>query len=101
MTQGSKIGQTSLAFGADDLGSIMIEENVVAAAGARNSMDQDGMERLISDAGYTPVQRRTLYDSCKDACCTGPLPVAKKRQAAALPVLKTPTGDIDDGIATA
>ena len=101
VTQGSKIGQTSLAFGADDLGSIMIEENVVAAAGARNSMDQDGMERLIADAGYTPVQRRTLYDSCKDPCCTGPLPVPKRKLAAALPVLKAAGGDIDDGIATA
>ncbi|MGH9442157.1 MAG: cyclic dehypoxanthinyl futalosine synthase [Thermoanaerobaculia bacterium] len=101
VTQGSKIGQTSLAFGADDLGSIMIEENVVAAAGARNHMDQDGMERLISDAGFTPVQRRTLYDACKDPCCTGPLPVPKAKKIASLPVLKAPSGDIDDGIATA
>jgi cyclic dehypoxanthinyl futalosine synthase len=101
VTQGPKIGQTSLAFGADDLGSIMIEENVVAAAGARNHMDQEGMERIISDAGYTPVQRRTLYDACKDPCCTGPLPVPKKKQAASLPVLKPASGDIDDGIATA
>jgi cyclic dehypoxanthinyl futalosine synthase len=101
VTQGPKIGQTSLAFGADDLGSIMIEENVVAAAGARNSIDQDAMERIISEAGCTPVQRRTLYDACKDACCTGPLPVPKKKKASSLPVLKTPTGDIDNGIATA
>ncbi len=100
VTQGAKIGQTSLSFGADDLGSIMIEENVVAAAGARNRMDQEGMERIIADAGYTPVQRRTLYDACPDPCCTGPLPVAKKR-AAALPVLERSLGDIDDGIATA
>ncbi len=50
VTQGPKIGQTSLAFGADDLGSIMIEENVVYAAGARNRMTQDEMRRLISDA---------------------------------------------------
>jgi cyclic dehypoxanthinyl futalosine synthase len=101
VTQGAKIGQTSLAFGADDLGSIMIEENVVAAAGARNHMDQEGMERLISDAGYTPVQRRTLYDACRDSCCTGPLPVPKAKRSAPLPVLKTPVGDIDDGLATA
>ncbi len=101
VTQGPKIGQTSLAFGADDLGSIMIEENVVAAAGARNHMDQEGMERIISDAGYTPVQRRTLYDACRDACCTGPLPIPKKKQPASLPVLKPASGDIDDGIATA
>ena len=100
VTQGAKIGQTSLSFGADDLGSIMIEENVVAAAGARNRMDQEGMERIIADAGYTPVQRRTLYDACSEPCCTGPLPVARKR-AAALPAHRSPSGDIDDGIATA
>jgi hypothetical protein len=100
VTQGAKIGQTSLSFGADDLGSIMIEENVVAAAGARNRMDQEGMERIIADAGYTPVQRRTLYDACSDPCCTGPLPVAKGKKAP-LPVHQRDTGDIDDGIATA
>jgi cyclic dehypoxanthinyl futalosine synthase len=100
VTQGAKIGQTSLSFGADDLGSIMIEENVVAAAGARNRMDQKGMERIIADAGYTPVQRRTLYDACPDPCCAGPLPIPKKKQAE-LPVLNASPGDIDDGIATA
>ena len=86
VTQGPKIGQTSLAFGADDLGSIMIEENVVYAAGARNRMTQAEMRRLISDAGYAPEQRRTLYDACGDACCTGPIPVPKER-AGALPVV--------------
>ena len=85
MTQGPKIGQVSLSFGADDLGSIMIEENVVYAAGARNRMTQDEMRRLIADAGYEPVQRRTLYDACKDSCCTSPIPVPKPR-GATLPV---------------
>ena len=86
VTQGPKIGQISLSFGADDLGSIMIEENVVYAAGARNRMSQDGMRRLIADADYAPVQRRTLYDACADPCCAGPIPEPKRR-AAALPVL--------------
>ncbi|NOZ79704.1 MAG: dehypoxanthine futalosine cyclase [Acidobacteria bacterium] len=62
VTQGPKLGQVSLFFGADDLGSIMLEENVVAAAGARHRMLQGDMERLIRDAGRTPRQRRTLYD---------------------------------------
>jgi cyclic dehypoxanthinyl futalosine synthase len=62
VTQGSKIGQLSLFFGADDLGSIMLEENVVAAAGTRNHMTRGEMERIIADAGFTPRQRRTLYD---------------------------------------
>ena len=62
VTQGAKIGQLSLFFGADDLGSIMLEENVVAAAGARFRMTQADMERTILGAGYTPRQRRTLYE---------------------------------------
>jgi cyclic dehypoxanthinyl futalosine synthase len=62
VTQGPKIGQLSLLFGADDLGSIMLEENVVAAAGACYRMSQADMERTIRGAGYTPRQRRTLYE---------------------------------------
>ena len=70
VTQGKKIGQVSLAFGADDLGSIMIEENVVAAAGARNRMTRDDMTSLIRDAGFTPVQRGSVYERCREACCS-------------------------------
>jgi cyclic dehypoxanthinyl futalosine synthase len=77
VTQGPKIGQVSLSFGADDLGSIMIEENVVYAAGARNRMTQADMRRIIADAGYEPRQRRTLYDACPEACCAAPIPVPK------------------------
>ena len=62
VTQGPKIGQISLFFGADDLGSIMLEENVVAAAGAQYRMSQSDMERVIREAGYSPRQRRTLYE---------------------------------------
>jgi cyclic dehypoxanthinyl futalosine synthase len=62
VTQGAKVGQVALSFGADDLGSIMLEENVVAAAGARYRMAQSDMERVIRGAGYTPRQRRTLYE---------------------------------------
>jgi cyclic dehypoxanthinyl futalosine synthase len=62
VTQGPKIGQLSLFFGADDLGSIMLEENVVAAAGAHHRMTREEMERVITDAGFVPRQRRTLYE---------------------------------------
>mgnify|MGYP006285161911 CR=1 FL=1 len=62
VTQGAKIGELSLLFGADDLGSIMLEENVVAAAGAEHRMSQADMERVIRAAGYIPRQRRTLYE---------------------------------------
>jgi cyclic dehypoxanthinyl futalosine synthase len=69
LTQGRKIGQVSLAFGADDLGSIMIEENVVAAAGAHNRMTKPEMTALIADAGFTPRQRGSVYERCREACC--------------------------------
>ena len=98
VTQGSKIGQVSLSFGADDLGSIMIEENVVYAAGARNRMTQPEMRRLIADAGYEPVQRRTLYDACRDVCCTTPIPAAKAGGAAVLAALHEP---LDSSVASA
>jgi cyclic dehypoxanthinyl futalosine synthase len=62
VTQGKKIGQVALAFGADDMGSIMIEENVVSSAGTHYRMSQDEMEHLISSAGYIPKQRTNLYE---------------------------------------
>lgn len=61
VTQGAKIGQIALVFGANDMGSTMIEENVVAAAGTRFMLARDELVRLIRDAGSTPVQRDTLY----------------------------------------
>ena len=53
--------QVALAFGANDLGSTMIEENVVAATGVSHSMLTRDMVRAIKDAGYFPVQRDTRY----------------------------------------
>ncbi|MFN2386843.1 MAG: cyclic dehypoxanthinyl futalosine synthase [Thermoanaerobaculia bacterium] len=100
VTQGPKIGQVTLSFGADDLGSIMIEENVVYAAGARNRMDQEGMRRLIAEAGYEPLQRRTLYDACPDACCAAPIPERRSLAGgAALPVAVA--GSVAQGVASA
>jgi cyclic dehypoxanthinyl futalosine synthase len=66
VTQGKKIGQVGLAFGADDMGSIMIEENVVSAAGTSYRMSQDEMEHLIRAAGYEPRQRTNLYERWVD-----------------------------------
>jgi len=51
----------ALKFGANDFGSLMIEENVVAAAGVKFRMPLEEIIRLIKDAGYKPVQRDTLY----------------------------------------
>jgi cyclic dehypoxanthinyl futalosine synthase len=61
VTQGLKIGQVALRFGANDLGSTMIEENVVAAAGVAFSVGSDDLVAAIRAAGYVPAQRRTDY----------------------------------------
>jgi cyclic dehypoxanthinyl futalosine synthase len=62
VTQGPDIGQVALKYGANDLGSIMIEENVVSQAGTTFCMDVAGMRRLISDLGYEPRQRDNWYE---------------------------------------
>ncbi len=61
LTQGLKLGQVALRFGADDMGSVMIEENVVSAAGAHNCADEKMLRYLISEAGFVPQQRDILY----------------------------------------
>ncbi|MGO9641531.1 MAG: cyclic dehypoxanthinyl futalosine synthase [Candidatus Acidiferrales bacterium] len=63
LTPGIKICQLGLQFGADDVGSILIEENVVFAAGVRNRTNEAELRRIISDAGFMPAQRDTLYRS--------------------------------------
>lgn len=62
VTQGSYIGQLALKFGANDLGSTMMEENVVKAAGASFRMSQNEMIELIKDIGEFPAKRNTNYD---------------------------------------
>ena len=62
VTQGSYVGQLALKFGANDLGSTMMEENVVKAAGASNRMNQEEMIRLIKDIGENPAKRNTAYE---------------------------------------
>lgn len=62
LTQGPKIAQIALRYGADDFGSTMIEENVVSAAGNKFILNAEEFERLILDAGYTPRVRNTRYE---------------------------------------
>src|SRR5262245_24056768 len=66
VTQGGKVGQLSLAFGANDMGSVMIEENVVRAAGAEYCMDEFEVVRNIENAGFSARRRNMHYDVLGD-----------------------------------
>jgi cyclic dehypoxanthinyl futalosine synthase len=66
VTQGGKVGQLSLAFGANDMGSVMIEENVVRAAGASYCMDEVEIVRNVEDAGFVAKRRNMHYDLLGD-----------------------------------
>jgi cyclic dehypoxanthinyl futalosine synthase len=66
VTQGGKVGQLSLAFGANDMGSVMIEENVVRAAGAAYCMDEVEIVRNIENAGFVPKRRNMHYEILGD-----------------------------------
>lgn len=61
VTQGGKIGQLALQFGANDMGSLMIEENVVSSAGTVYHLSLDEIKRSISELGYEPKQRNVFY----------------------------------------
>jgi len=67
VTMGMKVGQVALRFGANDFGSLMMEENVVSAANTTNRTTLAEMQRLIADAGYTPKKRRQDYSILEDA----------------------------------
>lgn len=87
VTQGEKIGGLALLFGANDMGSLMIEENVVAQAGTVYHLTLETIRRLIREAGYTPRQRNVYYEYLDE-----PEPAAEALQSAsrngmALPVL--------------
>jgi cyclic dehypoxanthinyl futalosine synthase len=73
VTQGGKVGQMSLGFGANDMGSVMIEENVVRAAGAEYCMDEFEVVRNIENAGFIAKRRNMHYDLLGD-------PIFRERQ---------------------
>ena len=82
VTQGGKVGQLSLAFGANDMGSVMIEENVVRAAGASYCMDEVEIARNIEDAGFIPKRRNMHYELLGD-------PIFWQRDVPRMPSLAT------------
>jgi len=61
VTQGPQIGQISLEYGANDFGSVMMEENVVSSAGAHFKLQKEEIQTLIREAGYEPRLRNTRY----------------------------------------
>ena len=69
VTQGGKIGQVSLRFGANDFGSLMIEENVVSAAGAHFRLTEAEIARNIQEAGFIPKRRTMHYEIVGDPFC--------------------------------
>jgi cyclic dehypoxanthinyl futalosine synthase len=65
VTMGPKVGQLAMFFGANDMGSVMMEENVVSAAGTTYRLAERDICRLIRDAGWTPAQRDQYYNVLK------------------------------------
>lgn len=68
VTMGPKVAQLSLFFGANDFGSTMIEENVVAAAGVHFRLSKEEIRRIITGAGFSPRQRNMAYEGLGDGC---------------------------------
>ena len=62
VTQGDKVGQLALLYGANDMGSTMLEENVVSQAGATFRMNEQAIRRVIEDLGFEPRRRNMYYD---------------------------------------
>jgi cyclic dehypoxanthinyl futalosine synthase len=87
VTQGGKIGQVSLRFGANDFGSLMIEENVVSAAGAHFRLTEAEIARNIQAAGFVPKRRTMHYEIVGDPYCwTHPSPALPAEPAGATSV---------------
>src|SRR5438552_18328295 len=91
VTQGGKVGQLSLAYGANDMGSVMIEENVVRAAGASYCMDEVEIVRNIEDAGFVAKRRNMHYDILGD-------PIFRERQVPRMMELATARAEGDTSV---
>ena len=91
VTQGGKVGQLSLAYGANDMGSVMIEENVVRAAGASYCMDEVEIVANIEDAGFIPKRRNMHYEILGD-------PIFRQREVPRMHALATAREDGDTSV---
>src|SRR5882672_7109763 len=91
VTQGGKVGQLSLGYGANDMGSVMIEENVVRAAGASYCMDEVEIVRNIEDAGFAAKRRNMHYDILGD-------PIFREREVPRMLELATARAEGDTSV---
>jgi cyclic dehypoxanthinyl futalosine synthase len=91
VTQGGKVGQLSLAYGANDMGSVMIEENVVRAAGASYCMDEVEIVANVEDAGFIPKRRNMQYEILGD-------PIFRGRDVPRMMALATARADGDTSV---
>jgi len=91
VTQGGKVGQLSLAYGANDMGSVMIEENVVRAAGAAYCMDEIEIVRNVEDAGFVAKRRNMHYEVLGD-------PMFRERDIPRMMSLATARDPGDDSV---
>jgi cyclic dehypoxanthinyl futalosine synthase len=91
VTQGGKVGQLSLAYGANDMGSVMIEENVVRAAGAAYCMDEVEIVVNVEDAGFRPKRRNMHYQILGD-------PIFRERDVPRMLALGTARADGDTSV---
>ncbi len=91
VTQGGKVGQLSLAYGANDMGSVMIEENVVRAAGAAYCMDELEIVVNIEDAGFVPKRRNMHYEILGE-------PIFRERDVPRMLALATARADGDTSV---
>jgi cyclic dehypoxanthinyl futalosine synthase len=91
VTQGGKVGQLSLAFGANDMGSVMIEENVVRAAGASYCMDEVEIVENVEDAGFVAKRRNMHYEVLGD-------PIYRERDVPRMLALATARADGDSSV---
>jgi cyclic dehypoxanthinyl futalosine synthase len=90
VTQGRDIGQLALLFGANDMGSLMIEENVVSAAGTVHHLTLEQMRSAIAELGWIPRRRNVFYELFEEQECVSPVdPAREKARSVRLPVAAT------------
>lgn len=92
VTMGPKVGQLALFYGANDMGSVMMEENVVSQAGASFRLSEDEIRRLITDAGWQPQQRDQYYRPIETERRPRP-----SKTVSGLPILGSRHRAFDDG----